>query len=91
MIDTLNKVVSKVIVPQYSWIRDFVWKTNNYGGSRYYSLELVMDKDFYLTSPYSHETYDKLFNDTKMLFRMVGPEENEFFDDVTVTVEGLDD
>ena len=91
MIDTLNKVVRKVIVPQYPWIKDFVWKTNYYAGTKYYTLELVMDKDFYLNTPYSDETYSKLFNDSKMLFRIVGPEENEFFDDITVTVEGLDD
>jgi hypothetical protein len=90
MIDTLYKVVRKVIVPQYPWIKDFVWTSNYYGGTRYYALELIVDKDFYLNHPDASHIYHKLFNDTRMLFRMVGAEENEFFDDVTISPEDDD-
>ena len=90
MIDTLNKVVRKVIVPQYPWIKDFVWTSVYYAGAKYYALELIVDNDFYLNHPDASHIYHKLFNDTKMLFRMVGAEQNEFFDDVIISPEEID-
>ena len=90
MIDTLYKVVRKVIVPHYPWIKDVVWTSNYYGGTRYYALELIVDNDFYSKYSDTSHMYHKLFNDCKMLFRMTGPEENEFFDDVTISPEEID-
>lgn len=87
MIDRLNKIVSKLIVPKHSWIKDFEWTSVYFGGSRYYSLELMVDKDFYLNRADTSELYHKLYNDVKMLFNMTGPNHDEFFDDVTISPE----
>ena len=87
MIKRLNTIVKRIIIPQHPWIKDFVWTSNYFGGSRYYSLELMVEKNFYSNNPDTEHIYHKLFNDCKMLFKMTGPDDNEFFDDVTISPE----
>jgi hypothetical protein len=89
MIDLLYNVVRKVIVPKYPWIKDIVWTSNYFGGSKYYSLELTVSDDFYFKQ--TGFSYDKLYDEVKMLFRLIGPDENEFFDDVRFSPENEDD
>lgn len=87
MIDALNKIVGKVIVPKYPWIKDFYWTYHHLGGSMYYSLELIADKDFYQKHIDSSLIQPELWDEVKTLFRMVGPDENVFFDEVTINPE----
>jgi len=92
MINLLNKFTRKVIIPQYPWIKDFVWTSVFFGGSQYYSLELTVDNDFYHSQPAdTQHIHKKLYDDVKMLFRLVGPDEDVFFDDVTLSPEDDDD
>ena len=78
MVNVLNRVVSKVIVPRYPWIKDFVWKSKNIGDATFYDLKLIVDDDFYFDYP----TYDKLYDDIRTLFKMVEHRENQFFGDI---------
>jgi hypothetical protein len=89
MIDLLYNVVRRVIVPKYPWIKDFVWTSTYFGGSQYYSLELKVSDDFYFKQ--TGFSYDKLYDEVKMLFRLIGPDDGVFFDDVRFSPENEDD
>jgi hypothetical protein len=89
MTNKLYLVIRRVILPKYPWIKDFVWTSNYYGGSKYYSLELTVSEDFYYKQ--TGFSYDKLYDEVKMLFRLIGPDENELFDDVRFSPENEDD
>jgi hypothetical protein len=92
MINSLYKVIRKVIVPQYPWIKDFVWTSTFYAGFEYYSLELTVDNDFYYGQLADTQlTHKKLYDDVNMLFRLVGPDDGVFFDDITFSPEKDDD
>lgn len=86
-IGVLNNVVDKIILPKNPWIKDFIWSSFKTGPYRYHSLELTVDKDFFLEDIDRTELRSKLYDDVKMLFKMVGPEENDFFDDVEIIAD----
>lgn len=87
IVDTLYKVVRKVIVPKYPWINDFVWTYHSSGGRKYYSLEVTVDYDLYMYRADTREMYDKLYKDTKMLFKLIGPDDDKIFDDVVIVTK----
>ena len=93
MINRLYHVIRKVIVPQYPWIKDFVWTSIRFGGDeQYYSLELTVDNDFYYgQAADTKDIHKKLYNEVRMLFKLVGPDEDVFFDDITYSPEEYND
>lgn len=86
-IGVLNNVVDKIILPKNPWIKDFIWSSFKTGPYRYHTLELTVDSDFFLQRTDTTELHRNLYDDVKMLFKMVGPEENDFFDDVEIKPE----
>ena len=81
-IEILNNVVSKLILPKHSWIKDFEWYKNysRDAQSYYWTLELTPKFEVY---SYSDKTIDELRSkvdkEMRTLFRMIGPPKNEIF------------
>lgn len=86
-IGVLNNIVEKLILPKSPWIKDYIWSTHHTGGERYYTLELTVDEDFFMQRTDTTELHRKLYMELKMLFKMVGPLPNEYFDDVEIKPE----
>lgn len=86
-IGALNNIVEKILIPKYPWIKGYVWTSHYSDGYSYHSLEVTVDKDFYLYRTDTTDLHHKLFRDAKMLFKMVGPEKSEVFDDVVILPE----
>lgn len=87
MVNVLYNVVRKIIEPKYPWIKDFVWSKHRTGGFDYYTLEVTVDKDFYMNRTDPTRIHNSLYKDTKMLFDMIGPERDMYFDDVIIQPE----
>lgn len=77
----LYKLIEKIIVPKYAWIKDFKWTTRFYAGTQYYGLEVYVDPESYSTA---EDMERELQKDVITLFRSVGPPSGVFFDSVTV-------
>lgn len=89
MVDVLSRFVKKLIVPEYPWIKDFVWKTKYIGNAKFYDLILFVDNRYYSDNAHilqkrnpSSAIYEKIYQDTRMLFNMVIFEENNLFGNV---------
>lgn len=77
----LYKLIEKIIVPKYPWIKDFKWTTRFYAGTQYYGLEVYVDPESYSTA---EDMERELHKDVITLFRSVGPPSGVFFDSVTI-------
>jgi hypothetical protein len=91
-IKILNNIVEKIILPEYTWIKDYNWTSyvgdNELGETvKNYYLEITVDKAFDFNSPDFNEKTTKLFNDVEMLFKMTGPPHNVVFADIIVEHE----
>ena len=78
----LYKLIEKVIVPKYPWIKEFNWTTYFYAGTQYYGLEVYVDPKTYPKLPDDVES--KLEKDVISLFRAAGPPAGVYFDSVTI-------
>lgn len=77
----LYKLIEKVIIPKYPWIKDFKWVTRFYAGTQYFGLEIYVDPGFYGLAA---DMESKIEKDVQSLFRAVGPPSGVFFDSVTI-------
>ena len=78
----LYKLIDKIIIPKYPWIKEFNWTTRFYGGTQYYGLDVYVDPKTYPELPEKEST--KLEKDLISLFRAVGPPAGVYFDSVTI-------
>lgn len=86
-VKSLYSVVEKIIVPKYPWINGYVWTSYHSGGFTYYSLEVTVDQDFYLYRTDTTDLHRKLYYEVKSLFKMLGPDMSDSFDDVVILPE----
>lgn len=90
MIEILDKFVKKLIIPQYPWIDDAIWVPKTYKRNLYFEVEnkkwwalevYVNRKKFAGADKYA---LDKLQEDVKSLYNVVGLPENEIFAGIDV-------
>ena len=77
----LYKLIDKVIIPKYPWIKEFNWTTRFYGGIQYYGLEIYVDPENYSIAEDMERELEK---DVITLFRSVGPPSGVYFGNVTI-------
>ena len=85
MIESLNNIVNKLILPKYPWIDRYEWRVFSMDGYDYYSLwinpvEGFKDSVIFLDK-YEVEVEDEM----KSLFAMLNPEPNQKFNRVEIT------
>lgn len=78
----LYRLIEKIIIPKYPWIKEFFWNTGYHENLQYWGLDIYVDPETY--SKLTGEVERNLKSDVSSLFKSLGPPPNNQFDTVTI-------
>jgi hypothetical protein len=83
MKEALDKLISKVILPNYDWIKNFNIYVSKNGENDLYHVIYYVDDDLY-DSLYDgdRKKINRIKSETKNLYKVLGPNKNDVFEGV---------
>jgi hypothetical protein len=81
MEESLGKLIGKVIVPKYDWIKDFNVTGTKDGVQNLYTVHYYVDD--YLYNEDDRVEINRIKSDTKNLYNSLGPSEYDFLNDLS--------
>lgn len=82
VVDVLNKFVRKMIIPEFPWIKDFIWHKSysRDNDKNYWTLEVIQDPEFNVTDSEMNELELEVLREVNTIFKMLNlPKTEEFF------------
>jgi hypothetical protein len=83
MKESLEKLIKRLILPKYPWIKDFTVTLNKDNGLSFYAVRYYIDDDMYdenyLYDEFNRMKINHIKSETKNLYSVLGPSQYDWF------------